>query len=94
MNTKSELFRRAFIICIVLLLLATAVLLGAYTYFGKRTFVNLEQEQLNRTADSAQSLFDDRMNDSRTTFRQYLDSISKAGNISYILTQILLIHLD
>ena len=85
MNTKGELFRRAFIICIVLLLLATAVLLGAYTYFGKRTFVNLEQEQLNRTADSAQSLFDDRMNESRTTFRQYLESISKAGNISYIL---------
>ncbi len=85
MNFKGELFRKSFIICIVLLLLATAVLLGAYTYFGRRTYVSLQQESLNRTADAAQSLFDRQTSDTRTTFHQYLDSISKASNISYIL---------
>ncbi len=85
MNFKGELFRKSFIICIVLLLLATAVLLGAYTYFGRRTYVSLQQESLNRTADAAQALFDRQTSDTRTTFHQYLDSISKASNISYIL---------
>lgn len=85
MNFKGELFRKSFVICIVLLLLAIIVLLGAYTYFGRRTYINLQQEALNRTADSAQTLFDNQENSSGTTFQQYLDSISKASNISYIL---------
>lgn len=85
MSFKGELFRKSFIICIVLLLLATAVLLGAYTYFGRRTYVNLRQEELNRTSDAAQALFDRQPNDSTTSFPVYLDSISKAANISYIL---------
>ena len=85
MNFKGELFRKSFVICIVLLLLAIIVLLGAYTYFGRRTYINLQQEALNRTADAAQTLFDNQENSSGTTFQQYLDSISKASNISYIL---------
>lgn len=85
MKFKGELFRKSFIICIVLLLLATAVLLGAYTFFGRRTYVNLQQESLNRTADAAQMLFDRQNTDMRTTFPQYLESISKAGNIDFIV---------
>lgn len=85
MNFKGELFQKSFIICIVLLLLATVVLLGAYTYFGRRTYISLQQESLNRTADAAQALFDHQLGDTGTTFQQYLDSISKASNISYIL---------
>lgn len=85
MKFKGELFRKSFIICIVLLLLATAVLLGAYTFFGRRTYVNLQQESLNRTADAAQMLFDRQNTDMRTTFPHYLESISKAGNIDFIV---------
>ena len=85
MNFKGELFQKSFIICIVLLLLATTVLLGAYTYFGRRTYVSLQQESLNRTADAAQALFDNQKSDTGTTFQAYLDSISKSSNISYIL---------
>ena len=85
MNFKGELFRRSFIICIVLLLLATVVLLGAYTYFGRRTYISLQQENLNRTADAAQTLFDQQTDRAGTGFQQYLDSISKSSNISYIL---------
>ena len=85
MKFKGELFRQSFIICIVLLLLATTVLLGAYTYFGRRTYISLQQEALNRTADAAQALFDHQVTDTSTTFQQYLDSISKSSNISYIL---------
>lgn len=84
MKKKGELFRKAFIISAMILLLAIVVLLGAYTYFGRITYINLEQKALNRTADAAQSLFGDQNSDS-VGFNQYLNSISKASDISYIL---------
>lgn len=87
MKRKGEVFRRAFLICIVLLIVCIVLLLGAYTYFGRNTFVNLEREQLNKTADSAQELFANPVDQtlSRTTFRGYLDAISYSNEISYIL---------
>lgn len=85
MNFKGELFRKSFIICIVLLLLATGVLLGAYTYFGRKTYISLQQESLNKTADAAQNLFGNQQSDIRNGFHQYLKSISKANDISFIL---------
>ena len=87
MKRKGEVFRRAFLICIVLLIVCIVLLLGAYTYFGRNTFVNLEREQLNKTADSAQELFAKPVDQtlSRTTFRGYLDAISYSNEISYIL---------
>ena len=84
MKKKGELFRKAFIISAMILLLAIVILLGAYTYFGRITFINLEQKALNRTADAAQTLFGDQNSDS-VGFNQYLNSISKASDISYIL---------
>ena len=87
MKRKGEVFRRAFLICIVLLIICIVLLLGAYTYFGRNTFVNLEREQLNKTANSAQELFANPVDQtlSRTTFRGYLDAISYSNEISYIL---------
>ena len=87
MKRKGEVFRRAFLICIVLLIICIVLLLGAYTYFGRNTFVNLEREQLNKTADGAQELFANPVDQtlSRTTFRGYLDAISYSNEISYIL---------
>ena len=87
MKRKGEVFRRAFLICIVLLLVCILLLLGAYTYFGRRTFVSLEREKLNKIADSAQALFSHPVDQtlSRTTFAGYLDAISYSNETSYIL---------
>ena len=57
MKRKGEVFRRAFLICSVLVLICIMLILAAYTYFGRRTYVQLEREQLNKTAESAQELF-------------------------------------
>lgn len=87
MKRKGEVFRRAFLICIVLVIICIMLFLAAYTYFGRRTYVLLEREQLNKTADSAQELFmrpaDQTL--SRTTFLGYLDAISYSNETFYIL---------
>ena len=57
MKRKGEVFRRAFLICIVLVVICIMLFLAAYTYFGRKTYLHLEREQLNKTADSAQELF-------------------------------------
>ena len=87
MKRKGEVFRRAFLICTVLVLISIMLLLAAYTYFGRRTFIHLEREQLNKTADSAQELFSHPVDQtlSRTTFLGYLDAISYSNETSYIL---------
>lgn len=87
MKRKGEVFRRAFLICIILLIVCIVFLLGVYTYFGRKTYINLEREQLNKTADSAKELFAHPVDQtlSRTTFRGYLDAISYSNEISYIL---------
>ena len=87
MKRKGEVFRRAFLICIVLLLVCILLLLGAYTYFGRKTFVSLEREKLNKIANSAQELFSQPVDQtlSRTTFAGYLDAISYSNETSYIL---------
>ena len=42
MKRRGEVFRRAFLICMVLLIIGNLVLVLAYTYFGKKTYVELE----------------------------------------------------
>ncbi len=85
MKRKGELFRRSLIICVVLLLLANILLLGAYTYFGRKTFISLEQERLMGLADGAQELFRSPIRDHDNAFAEYLDAISLSNNTSYIL---------
>ncbi len=74
-------------ICMVLLITCNAVLVLAYTYFGKRTYVELERKSLNQTADSLQSLFSF-PNDQelpKTSLQGYLDVISTSKEVSYVL---------
>lgn len=71
----------------VLLILGTVLLLLSYTYFGKKTFTNLELKSMNKTADSAQMLLAKPQDQQyiRTSFLGYLDAISVSDEISYIL---------
>jgi signal transduction histidine kinase len=87
MKRRGEVFRRAFLICIVLLIIGNVVLVLAYTYFGKKTYVELERKSLNETADSLQGLFSfsDGQEVPRTSLKGYLDVISTSKEVSYIL---------
>ncbi len=71
----------------VLLIIGNVVLVLAYTYFGKKTYVELERKSLNQTADSLQGLFSFTEGQTlpRTSLKGYLDVISTSNEISYIL---------
>lgn len=87
MKRRGEVFRRAFLICIVLLIIGNLVLILAYTYFGKKTYVELERKSLNETADTLQGMFSisDGQEIPRTSLKGYLDVISTSKEVSYIL---------
>lgn len=87
MKRKGEVFRRAFLICIVLLIIGNVILVLGYTYFGKKTYVELERKSLNQTADSLQALFSfsDGQELPKTSLKGYLDVISTSNEVSYIL---------
>ena len=87
MKQRGEVFRRAFLICMVLLIIGNVVLVLAYTYFGKRTYVELERKSLNQTADTLQNLFSfpNEQEIPKTSLKGYLDVISTSKEISYIV---------
>ena len=71
----------------VLLIIGNLVLVLAYTYFGKKTYVELERKSLNETADTLQGLFSfsDGQEVPKTSLKGYLDVISTSKEVSYIL---------
>lgn len=87
MKRRGEVFRRAFLICIILLIIGEVVLVLAYTYFGKRTYVELERESLSQSADSVQQLYSRPYGQeyANSACLWYLDAISASINTSYIL---------
>ena len=87
MKRRGEVFRRAFLICMVLLIIGNVVLVLSYTYFGKKTFVALERKSLSQTADNIQALFSfqDGQQLPRTSLVDYLEAVSASNEISYIL---------
>ena len=87
MKRRGEVFRRAFLICIVLLIIGNVALVLAYTYFGQKTYIELERKSLNQTADSLQGLFSfaDGQEFPKTSLKGYLDIISTSNDVSYIL---------
>ncbi len=88
MKRRGEVFRRAFLICMVLLIIGNLVLVVAYAYFGKKTYLELERKSLNQTADSLQGLFsftEGQEQLPKTSLKGYLDVISTSNEISYIL---------
>ncbi len=71
----------------VLLIIGNVALVLAYTYFGKKTYVELERKSLNQTADSIQNLFSySNVSDlPPSVLGGYLDSVSSPNENSYIL---------
>ena len=87
MKRRGEVFRRAFLICMVLLIIGNVALVLSYTYFGKKTFVSLERKTLSQTADNIQALFSFQEGQPLpgASLRNYLEAISESNEISYIL---------
>lgn len=87
MKRRGEVFRRAFLICMVLLIIGNVVLVVAYTYFGKKTYMGLERKSLNQTADAIQELFSypNGQDFPREALPFYLNAISSSNEVSYVL---------
>lgn len=87
MKRRGEVFRRAFLICIVLLIIGNVLLVLAYTYFGRKTYMDLEHKSLNQSADSVQQLYSRPYGQeyASTACLWYLDSVSTSNHTSYIL---------
>jgi Signal transduction histidine kinase len=87
MKRRGEVFRRAFLICIVLLILGNVLLVLAYTYFGKKTYIELERKSLSQSADSVQQLYARPYGQeyASSACLWYLESVSTSINTSYIL---------
>lgn len=88
MKRRGEVFRRAFLICMVLLIIGNLALVLAYTYFGKKTYVELDRKSLNQTADSIQELFTFPIGQemSVTALNDYFNALLPSNEISFVLT--------
>lgn len=86
MKKRSEVFRKAFLICMTLLIVGNVVLALSYTYFAQKAYFDLEQTELNQMADSIQVmvslLFEQDV--SANTLRQYFDALLQSNEISFI----------
>ena len=66
---KGVLFRRTLALFVLVLLLADIALLGAYSYFGRKTYIELELDSLGSVMKSAQGIYevkDDMFSDARS----------------------------
>lgn len=88
MKRRGEIFRRAFLICMVLLIIGNLALVLAYTYFGKKTYVELDRKSLNQTADSIQVLFTFPLGQemSVSALNDYFNALLPSNEISFVLT--------
>ena len=86
MKKRSEVFRKAFLICMTLLIFGNVVLALSYTYFAQKAYFDLEQAELNQMADSIQVmislLFEKDVSES--TLRQYFNALLQSNDISFV----------
>ena len=54
MKNRTVVFRRAFLICMTLLIIGNVVLALTYTYFAQKAYFDLEEHELGQMADSIQ----------------------------------------
>jgi len=81
---KGVIFKRALIMCVIILLLCNIFLVAAYSQFGKRTYIKLELDSLSSVSDAAIDFYyiKDSMFASRSYFFQALQLLSKMNDVS------------
>lgn len=84
MRTRGNLFRKTFIICVVMLVLANVVLLGLHSFFGKQQYIQFERERLGNISNEVQNLYEENLW-TPNTFIDYLDTLTVSNNISYLV---------
>jgi len=82
---KGVLFRRTLALFVLVLLLADIALLGAYSYFGRKTYIELELDSLDSVMDSAKGIYEvrDDMFSSRNSFPKSLGFLSSTADVKY-----------
>lgn len=82
---KGVLFRRTLALFILVLLLADIAILGAYSYFGRKTYIELELDSLGSVMNSAKGIYEvrDDMFSSRSSFSKSLGFLSSTADVKY-----------
>lgn len=82
---KGVLFKRTLMLFIIMLLLAGLVLLGAYSYFGRRTFINLELDSLDSVLHAASEtyLVRDTLFTNRANYIKSLNFMCSTADVRY-----------
>ena len=82
---KGVLFRRILALFILVLLLAVLAILGAYSYFGRKTYIELELDSLDSVMNSAKGIYEvrDDMFSSRNSFARSLGFLSSTADVKY-----------
>ena len=82
---KGVLFRRLLVLFILVLLLADLAILGAYSYFGRKTYIQLELDSLDSVMNSAKGIYEvrDDMFSSRNSFARSLGFLSSTADVKY-----------
>lgn len=82
---RGVLFRRTLALFVLVLLLADIALLGAYSYFGRKTYIELELDSLDSVMNSAKGLYEvrDDMFSSRSSFFRSLGFLSTTADVKY-----------
>ena len=82
---KGVLFRRTLALFVLVLLLADIAILGAYSYFGRKTYIDLEMDSLTSVMDSAKGIYEvrDDMFSNRNSFPRSLGFLSSTADVKY-----------
>lgn len=82
---KGFLFRRTLALFVLVLLLADLALLGAYSYFGRKIYIDLELDSLDSAMSSAQGIYEvrDDMFSSWNSFNRSLGFLSSTAGVKY-----------
>ena len=92
---KGVLFRRALIVCMIVLLLAVIVLLGAYSHFGRNTYIQLELDSLSEVMETAQNLYlyRESMFVERSYYADTLKMLSNMNDVSFYYVDLIYMEL-
>lgn len=81
---KGVLFRRTAALFILILLLTGSILLGAYSFLGRKAYVELEMDRLKSVAETAEGLYiENGPSSSPKTFVRSLQFLSNTVDIKY-----------
>ena len=82
---KGLLFRKTLALFIFVLLLAEIAILGAYSFYGRKTYIQLELDSLDSVMSSAMDIYEarDDIFSSRASFARSMGFVSSTADVRY-----------